>query len=444
MQQEFCWPWVQEQVAHSIDIWNRSAAPSLHTSRSYSQREQQQRERAFHKKLATAESQIKKHYRSCAVPTDAWNRLAPVFTCFAETALDLEPEAVRLVNDSFLPAARKFASLAKQFDASLGVAEIVQACRSAWTACGLQIMLGDRMEVSAAILAYSLLYPYSDNYIDRFDVSLQAKRRFSQRFKDRLCGRKPPCLNHREAAIWTLVEIIEGQFPRQHYPQVYDCLLAIHRAQEESMAQLDLSGGCTDIEVHRITAAKGGTSVLTDACLAHGSLNEEESSFAFLWGVLLQLGDDLQDVREDWQNGSATVFTRALASGTPLDAPVAQLLNFSHKVGAEMEMLPNASPVLQNLMKRSWQSLITCAVAESHKLFTPAFLRKVETSSPFRFNFLREHRARLARQQYLWPTLIEYAEAPELAASIPCTAQPFLGPSQQTEIPLGTLPPLTM
>jgi hypothetical protein len=109
-----------------------------------------------------------------------------------------------------------------------------------------------------------------------------------------------------------------------------------------------------------------------------------------------------------------------------------------------MEMLPNASPVLQNLMKRSWQSLITCAVAESHKFFTPAFLRKVETSSPFRFNFLREHRARLARQQYLWPTLIEYAEAPELAASIPCTAQPFLGPSQQTEIPLGTLPPLTM
>ena len=46
-----------------------------------------------------------------------------------------------------------------------------------------------------------------------------------------------------------------------------------------------------------------------------GWLNEEESRFAFEWGVLLQLGDDLQDVREDMQRGSVTLFSRAAAAG---------------------------------------------------------------------------------------------------------------------------------
>ena len=57
-----------------------------------------------------------------------------------------------------------------------------------------------------------------------------------------------------------------------------------------------------------MSCAKGGTSVLADACMARGWLNEEESRFAFDWGVLLQLGDDLQDVREDMQRGSMTLF----------------------------------------------------------------------------------------------------------------------------------------
>jgi hypothetical protein len=80
--------------------------------------------------------------------------------------------------------------------------------------------------------------------------------------------------------------------------------------------------------------AKGGSSVLADACLARVWLNEPERRFSFEWGVLLQLGDDLQDVREDMKRGSATLFSRAATTGRPLDDLVIQLLNFGERVAA--------------------------------------------------------------------------------------------------------------
>ena len=43
-------------------------------------------------------------------------------------------------------------------------------------------------------------------------------------------------------------------------------------------------------------------------------MNEEESRLGFEWGALLQLGDDLQDVREDLRRGSATL---VYAGGSP-------------------------------------------------------------------------------------------------------------------------------
>ncbi len=407
MLQEFHWSWVQDQVAQSIDLWNRCAAPSRLNETRYTFTEQQKREIAFDREFRTVEREMKKAPRSKAARFETQNRITASLARFGANALKLEPEAIDLLTNSFLPAGSRFARLARQFDASLSIADVVQACRSAWTACGLQLLLGDRMEITSSILGYSLLYPYSDNYLDCVDVSAEAKLRFSGRFRARLRGHKLSAFDHREAAIWDMVELIEGQFPRLRFPQVFDSLLAIHQAQEESIAQLGGSSRCTDAKVLRITCAKGGTSVLADACMAHGWLSEEESQFAFQWGVLLQLGDDLQDIREDLQRGSVTLFTSAVTQDIPLDALVMQLLNFSESVAAEMDSLPNASRVLKDLMKMSWRSLIVGVVAESYQLFTPAFLDEAERMSPFRFDFLRKRRARFTSKQGLFVPLFD-------------------------------------
>ena len=97
------------------------------------------------------------------------------FARFSATALDLEAESVHLLTNGFLPVGTRLARWARQFDPTLGMADIIQACRNAWTACGLQPLLGIPMGLTPSILGYSLLYPYSDNYLDREDISARRK-----------------------------------------------------------------------------------------------------------------------------------------------------------------------------------------------------------------------------------------------------------------------------
>jgi hypothetical protein len=414
MKQFYSWSWVETQVARTIDILNDSAAPSVLGGIQYSLHEQQKREKAYDEALRAVEREAKRTPRNRLERFARQNRITTSFARFSAAALDLEDEPIALLADDFLPVGTKLARWARQFDASLSMGDTIQACRNAWTACGLQPLLGERVGITPSILGYSLLYPYSDNYLDRVDVSAEAKLRFSKRFRERLRGEELVARDDKETAIWTLVSLIEEQYPRVLYPRVFQCLLAIHRAQEESIAQISGSDPCDGDTVLRMSCAKGGSSVLADACLARGWLNEEESRFSFEWGTLLQLGDDLQDVREDMQRGSLTLFSQAAAQGKTLDDLVIQLLNFSERVGARMNDLPNGSKVFKDLLRMSWRSLIIGAIADSYAFFSPQFLEEAERCSPFRFAFLRARRKRQTIRQGLYASLFDaFLEAPE-------------------------------
>jgi hypothetical protein len=407
MQQTFNWEWVQTQVGQTIEVWNGSVASPTNGGQRYSPEEQKKREKAYDAGLQAVEREARQAPRTNAERREAKGRIVASFAQFSATALDLEGEAIELLRNDFLPVGTQLAQWARRFDASLSMADIIQACRNAWTACGLQPLLGVPMAITPSILGYSLLYPYSDNYLDQEDVSDEAKLRFSKRFRSRLRGERPVAADYRERALWALIQLIEGQYARLRYPQVFDCLLAIHRAQEESIKQVGRPDYYDDTEVLRMSCGKGGSSVLADACLAHGSLGQEESRFAFEWGVLLQLGDDLQDVHEDMRRGSVTLFSRAVAQGRPLDSLAFQLLNFSERVGARMDRLPNGTRVLKELLKMSWRSLIISAVANSSEFFSAGFLDEAERCSPFRFEFLRARRDKLASRQGLYSILFD-------------------------------------
>jgi hypothetical protein len=121
----------------------------------------------------------------------------------------------------------------------------------------------------------------------------------------------------------------------------------------------------------------------------------------------LQLGDDLQDLRDDLRRNSVTLFSRAATLGQPLDSLAIQLLNFGVQVGSRMDRLPNGTTSLKDLLKMSWRSLIVRAVADSHEFFTPAFIREAEQWSPFRFDFLRTRHDKLANKQGLYAMLFD-------------------------------------
>jgi hypothetical protein len=448
MSETFSWSWVEQEVARTAAAWHACAGLPLPPATRYTPEDQRRREaeydRAMH--LVERESEAVKHTRAWRLA--AQERILAVFSKFATVALGLPADAVDLITGIFLPAGAEFARRSRQFDSALPMASIIQACRNAWTVCGLQPLLGETAGITPSIVGYSLLYPYTDNYLDAAGTSPAAKREFCVRFRQRLRGVMLPPAGAHETAVWALVEMVEGQYPRSQFPQVFDSMLAIHQAQEESIAQLTkkaarlrlpqfiergwlrprLDGAPTADRILAISCAKGGTSVLADACLARGWVTEQESQLAFDWGALLQLGDDLQDVREDLRNGSATLFTRVAAEGLPLDAIVRQLLNFSERVGAEMDEFAHGSPALKNLLRTSWRSLIVAAIANARAYFSPEFVRELQSTTQFGFSFLAKRHKHVSRRKGLYGNVFDILSESDEDAPMR-TGAPYAEPS---------------
>ena len=433
MEHRYSWLWVETRVSGAIAEWDSCAALDLRVSERFSPAEQKIREKEYDRALHLVEDEAKRVRRRPAERIEAQQRIVAAFPRFASVALGLEDEAVHILTDGFLPIGTQFAQWARRFDPDLTMRGTIQACRNAWTVCGIQPLLGDRMRLTPAIIGYSLLYPYSDNYLDDEAIPAARKLEFSRRFRDRLCGLRVAPRNRHEAAVWSMVRLIEEQFPRSLYPHVYECLLAIHQAQENSLSQLEQSRPPAVPDLLHLSFAKGGTSVLADACLCHGYLNDAQSRFAFDWGVLLQLGDDLQDVQEDLNSGSTTLFSRAAREGIPLDDLVTQLLTFSEFVADQVDQLPHGDPVLKRLLRGSWRSLILMAVARSHRHFSPRFLADLEPSSPFHFEFQRDRHKRFVGRRGLYKVLFESFLASDSGPSqLPCP-EDWLGESLSIE-----------
>jgi hypothetical protein len=407
MEHRFSWLWVETQVAATTAEWESCASQERLNCVHFSPQGQRIRENEYDRALLLVEREAKRLRRKPEERIEAQKRIMAAFPRFASIALGLEDDAIHMLTEGFLPIGTQFAQWAKRFDPNLTMPDTIQACRNAWTMCGIQPLVGDCMRLTPAIVGYSLLYPYSDNFLDDKTISPAQKVTFSHRFRDRLCGLPIQPQDHHEAMVWAMVRLIEEQFPRHRYPQVYECLLAIHQAQEDSLAQLKQARFNGNPDLLRLSFAKGGTSVLADACLSHGYVNEAQARFAFDWGVLLQLGDDLQDIQEDLKNGSATLFSRAAQDGIPLDRLVRQLLAFSDHVADQVDQLPDGNPALKQLLRGSWRSLILMAVARLHRFFSRDFLAELESSSPFRFAFQRDRHKTLAGRRGLYKVLFE-------------------------------------
>ncbi|NLG27821.1 MAG: hypothetical protein GX557_07900 [Chloroflexi bacterium] len=266
------------------------------------------REAALERLIAQASS------ATAARVTNAEERLAlqqqsmAAFAAFAHEALGFEAAQLATLERGFMPALAAFAEAARRFDPTLSGADIFQAGRNVSILNSLQLMLGLPVALTPSITAYSLLYPYTDNYLDDPAIPATTKVAFNGRLRRRLQGEALQPANAHEQAVWALVAMIEGQYPRDACPAVYASLLAIQRAQERSVALLREPVSPYEVDVLGITLEKGGASVLADGYLVAGTLSPAQEELLFGWGAFLQLADDLQDVNSDAHDGLATVF----------------------------------------------------------------------------------------------------------------------------------------
>jgi hypothetical protein len=389
-------------------LWQASPAGLPPFAHSYDAAAQAARETELGRFVESVEAELHSLPRTSSERQATHERITSAFVRFSRTGLDLNDSHLDLLlKGGFAAIGTELAREARRFDPSVSTADILQASRNAWTACGLQMLLDQKMRLTPAIFAYSMIYPYTDNYLDDPATPPDAKLSFSARFGRRLAGYLVAPANEREAAIWRLVGMIEEQYPRAEWPRVFASLLDIHHAQENSLRLLRRGPSIVEAVVLRLSFEKGGASVLADAYLAAGTLSREQAQFAFNWGVVLQLADDLQDVREDRQNGVLTLFSQAAEEG-PLDELTSRVMQFAQRIARQMRGLSSPDcQALKELIQKSSGSLLIRSAGEAGELYSQDYLAELETHSPFRFSFLSRQRDRLARRRGLLAKLFE-------------------------------------
>jgi len=373
-------------------------------------------EREFDLFLESVGSELRAMPGDRAARIAAQARISSAFVRLASEGLGLQGAHLRLLLDGgFSAIGTQLGRQARRMGVPASAADILQASRNAWTACGLQLLLGEQMRLTPSIFAYSMLYPATDNYLDARDIAREEKLGFSVRFGARLGGGEVCPANGHEKEIWRLVAMIEEEHPRQLSAPVYAGLLGIHQAQQESLRFQSRGSGGSEEELLRVSFSKGGASVLADALLASATLSPEAERFAYFWGAFLQLADDLQDLREDRGEGALTLFTGA-ADRAPLDALTAKTLNFGSQVMRLMDCLPHEpvhageedwSGPLKDLIRTSSRTVVIRSAGELEEFYSPEYLAALERYSPCRFAFLRERRKQMASRRAATGRLFE-------------------------------------
>ncbi|MGP6140605.1 hypothetical protein [Jeotgalibaca sp. A127] len=274
----------------------------------------------------------------------------------------------------YLDVAEQFMNQAAEMDGKLKTWEVYQAMRNVWIMNSLQLYWDLPLELTSPVYAYSMLYPYTDNYLDNPDISLEEKKEFNEHISRALRGE--PTYPDR---LTELFAMIEGHFPREQFPEVFESIAFIHEAQ---IASLHQHGTLKKEEILRLSFMKGGASVLADAFLVKGTLTKEEMRFAFEYGAFLQLLDDLQDIDEDKKDGHFTLFS---AKEGLLDEEVRQLLKFIYATNAPLERNQ-----MKDVIRTCTIMMVMEAVSRSPERISRTLYKKLEAASPVRLSFYKE------------------------------------------------------
>lgn len=350
-----------------------------------------------------------KHMPTSLAAREQWQvQLQSGFIGFAEKALYLDPAHMTFIEQcGMLPALQQFVKMARAFDPTISAEDIYQAGRNVMTANFIQLLLGLPVEVTPSIFAYSMLYPYTDNYLDDSGISSETKLAFNRRFRERLQGKSVLLNNPYEIIIDRLIGQIEMQWDRVRFPQVYQSLLAIHAAQSHSLQLVDAGASPFELDILGISFEKGGTSVLADGYLVAGDLSVAQARVLFGFGAFTQLVDDLEDLYGDQKEARQSVFS-VTAPHWPLDRVTNQFIHFGKTILSNLSVFPAACvPLLYDLTSRCIDPVLIDIIARAGKVYSKAYLQQSQQHLPFSFDAINRQRKRFTRQSINLETLFD-------------------------------------
>ena len=389
---------VQSYIDHFIKIWEISSNSFPAFNGDFSEQEKCEREgnyESFQNKIKELQSRKnKQQFRN-----NPGESIFPLFKGFLKTVFDFEKEQLNIIlSEDFKNVSKDFFYKARAFGPELKPENIYQGLRNVWIMNGVQLMMEIPVKITPSVFAYSMIYPYSDNYLDDPTITAEEKQDFSKRFNERLHGEMVQSQNFTEEQLFKLVTLFEDEFSRNEYPEVYESLYAIQQGQTNSLKLIN-KNGISDATIINICFEKGGASVLADGYLVAGKLTKEQEQALFGYGVYLQLLDDIQDVKEDCSAHTKTIFS--CLDKQELGEFVNKTFNFGRVVLDEMLCFPEAANGdFLDLMKRSIETMIIEAAGLNNNLYSEDYLAELEKYSPLHFEFIRKKRTQSKSQRF--------------------------------------------
>lgn len=375
------------------------------------------------------EREIRKLMERCFKKLELWKDKDPqelsveeqaqVEFIFREILLELDrkklffdrPFLTLFLEKGYLDTTKGFFRAARAHDPQFQFMDLFQAMRNVWIMNSLQLLFDLPVQLTPSVFSYSMLYPYTDNYLDDPTISSAAKRRFNQRLEQVLQGNPVEEVTPEEDKIFQMVHNIEEEFSRIRYPEVYDSLLLIQDAQSASMAQDNQSKLSPQLSLP-ISFYKGGSSVLADAFLVKGELTETEMDFTFGYGCFLQLLDDLQDVESDRKDGHWTLFSHKNEEAI-FDQEVLKLLCFIQKVMTKHHLGYAEEALMKDVIAQCTRMMVMEVIGRNPQLVSENLYDHLESYSKVRLSFYKEFREKV--ESYFQPSgLLKPVTVPQL------------------------------
>jgi hypothetical protein len=243
-----------------------------------------------------------------------------------------------------------------------------------------------KQDFSTACFGYSMLYPFTDNYIDSRNYSDKDKAEYNHIIRDKIIGREVQPRSPHQHKTCELLGMVESEYPRELDSTVFKLLLMMLEAQEESLRQQSPEDALTLSERLDISLYKGGISVLIDRFFVNKEITEADLTFYLSFGFFLQLADDLQDIKEDRENGHQTILTLDTTYARE-ERIVNKMLHFVQKI---TDSYPSDNDVFKNFVLSNCRQLINSSIIASREYFSKEYLETMEGFFPVSYQFLEK------------------------------------------------------
>jgi hypothetical protein len=139
---------------------------------------------------------------------------------------------------------------------------------------------------------------------------------------------------------------------------------------------------------------------LADGYLVAGHLSSEQEQALFGYGIYLQLLDDIQDVKEDAEAQTKTLFS--CLDGTPdLGAFVNRTIHFGRIAMEELRCFSGTEmETMLRLMNQSIETMVIESVGLNPQSYSKGYLQTLEKYSPLRFEYIRQKRTQSKSQRF--------------------------------------------